>query len=383
MEPLPSSPSTSWDSFLPVGHLSPFWSALLVYVAVNGLLLALLVVAARAALREHRRTRFAPGVRARGADLRPGPASLLGTILDDGRGAVAHVVIRQILLDRDGVPVMWEETARELRARPFVLVLADGTKVPVVPTAGTRLVASATADRLRGAPGAERTLSARVEPGAAVLVSGELVVQPDADGALYRDAAGAFALSAGAREPLTLNALPREERAAGREARAWALALALAFVGLNAGLFRDYHVLCARGVHAWAMVATADGHAVADLEAWRRAPLARGCVPAHDARDCRVELWLREPGTARHVAVAGAIPREAFGLVVEYPIARVPVLVVPGDALRIQVGEGATVPRFEALAALVLLCFALGVFVLRFAYPAQPWYRQRRVTSPA
>jgi hypothetical protein len=107
---------------------------------------------------------------------------LAGTIVDDGGGAVAEVVVEQELEHKDGL-TRWREERRTPTVRPFRVRLDGGAIISVDDVAGWRLwwpmpPAGATEGRVR-----QRI--ARVMPGERVVVAG-VRAQASAGGAPYR-----------------------------------------------------------------------------------------------------------------------------------------------------------------------------------------------------
>ena len=129
--------------------------------------------------------------------LRPGPAVVKGTVLEDGGdGAPVRIEIDQRGVEEHGskgsVSHRWTERSRVVRARPFRLRLEDGQELGVEPDERLFLVDNLelTPNKLHKPLAPIRTLVAELSPGEEVYAVGAIEERPDptAEPMSYRSA---------------------------------------------------------------------------------------------------------------------------------------------------------------------------------------------------
>jgi len=159
--------------------------------------------------------------------LAPGPVTLRGTV-ESPEGAPVVLTIRQ-RAEASARSTRWRETGRELTAKPFVLVLDDGERVRVEPSADAHVWV----DLQRGeSDGASRTVLGKLLPGDRTDVSGHLRMGEgvDPDGG-YRGTARMLRLDPPREGRMRFCSVRLIERLASE--RAWAVA----FLGLSSAVF--------------------------------------------------------------------------------------------------------------------------------------------------
>jgi hypothetical protein len=214
--------------------------------------------------------------------LEAGAVALAGIVEAAGEEPPVSVVIEE---RRDASD--WHEVRRVVEARPFVLRLACGTAVEVVP--GPAPLLRDALDAVASIDGDRRRRAARLSRGEQVFVRGVLRV-PGSGGSPYRADVRAV-LEAPRRRPMVLSteALSGElERRAG--AHMFRAVMLLLPLGASALLYLGFHVrallhLVAGGeapailfdVYVWIMVIAGSAIAGALISAWKERPWhARG-----------------------------------------------------------------------------------------------------------
>jgi hypothetical protein len=204
--------------------------------------------------------------------LRAGPAVVRGrVVLAEGEKTAVRVEIDQIGTEtrgsKGGYTHAWNESARRVIARPFLLELPSGEILPVTPNSDVLLVDRI--DTVRRTADNLRTLSAELTPGEEVWAAGVLVEEPDPRGAFagYRDVPKKRLVlrGAGRRQRLELSSQPRGDRyrARARFHQRW-IAYALVALGIVHGtIFFVYHARTFAGRVSYA-------HVVDKREYWTR-----------------------------------------------------------------------------------------------------------------
>jgi hypothetical protein len=220
------------------GALLAAWILVLVARAVRALLQAREALSAVA-------TRVRPGVHTLRGITRPEPGS---------EGAPVSLTVHQTGEARQGKHgpfVIWRESRRETRARPFYLELPSGERVRVEPSVEALHYVDdlAISQRL---PGANlRTRTASLDPGEVVFVRGELQrgVDPHGDPQGYRDAGARGLVMRPGSEGILVSSLPVDQPHRRRASHDLTFAaLGLTLLGLaQLVLFDDYRVLRRQG----------------------------------------------------------------------------------------------------------------------------------------
>jgi len=158
---------------------------------------------------------------------------------------------------RNGRYVLWTETSRSLRERPFLLRTDAGTLVRVEPSGRIELV-----DRLEPPrrQGVERQQVAKIAPGDRIWVRGVLTSAGARDGGPYRGEGSSgsvpHTLRPGRDRPLFISSQPveSEERATARLHGLFGAGLLTALILSQLGIFGSYRALRSRGVPGTAYV---------------------------------------------------------------------------------------------------------------------------------
>lgn len=240
--------------YAPWDRLNPQLSAVVANGLCGALLAAWIVVLVARAVRELLRAREAlSGVATR---VRPGVHTLRGITRPEpgSEGAPVSLTIHQTGEARQGKHgpfVIWRETRRDTRARPFYVELPSGERVRVEPTVESlRYVDDlAVSQRLPGAN--QRTRTASLDPGEGVFVRGELQrgVDPHGDPQGYREAGARGLVLRPASDGMLVSSHPVDAPHRRRAAHDLTLAaLGLALLGVcQLVLFDDYRVLRRQG----------------------------------------------------------------------------------------------------------------------------------------
>lgn len=240
--------------YAPWDRLNPQLSAIVANGLCGALLVAWILVLVARAVRELLRAREA--LSAVATRVRPGVHTLRGITRPEpgSEGAPVSLTIHQTGEPRQGKHgpfVIWRETRRDTRARPFYLELPSGERVRVEPTVeALRYVDDlAISQRLPGAN--QRTRTASLDPGEAVYVRGELQrgVDPHGDHRGYRDAGARGLVMRPASEGILVSSHPVDQPHRRRASHDLTLAaLGLALLGVcQLVLFDDYRVLRRQG----------------------------------------------------------------------------------------------------------------------------------------
>lgn len=347
-----------FDAFTPIDHLSPGWSAVVVFGLAPGM------TALHFAAMRHREQE-ALGELARYEQPHDGLRLVEGVVVSDGEEAsAATIVINERQIEKQGKTTRytaWVETKSRTTARPFSLQGPDGTVTHVEPGDAPYVDRKATTEVQ--APGSsDRTTRTRLHhllPGARVFVYGRTLAPGGAEG--YREPANT-ALVAPADRPLEVHAespVPRLREEA-RQARRWqGFGLAgLAVIG--AVVFSGYlaEVLLGRTLDATVT----------------RVSTSRVRSGAHSSRE--VDVLCATP----RVGAVGASTEEVCTTAERFDAAAFH----EGDPVRVLVVDGLDDRRVGAsgslheIAALVGLS-ALGVFLVGAARgPVAPWRTRPR-----
>jgi hypothetical protein len=240
--------------YAPWDRLNPHLSAVLANGLCGALLAAWILVLVVRAVRELMRAREA--LAAVATRIRPGLHTLRGiTRTEPGsEGAPVSLTIHQVGEARQGKHgpfVIWRESRRDTRAKPFYVELPSGERVRVEPNVDAlRYVDDlAISQRLPGAN--QRTRTASLDPGEAVFVRGELQrgVDPHGDPHGYRDAGARALVMRPARDGILVSSHPVDQPHRRRAAHDLTFAaLGLTLLGLGQlVLFDDYRVLRRQG----------------------------------------------------------------------------------------------------------------------------------------
>lgn len=343
-------------------------ASLLVVVLLG--IVAIAALFALAMVHARRASRWADQEATRaGAELRPGRVLVQGIVEAAGDAPVLGLTVlqrgRQFETDHD-VRHLWTERARRVEARPFHLVLDDGTRVRVDADRRTIVVAPFAGSRAGGP--AERARLAAIAPGARVWIDGVVRRGSPSDG-------DAFVLAAA--RPLgrllVATAAPESfhrERAAWH--RRWAKRFAFLFVALQLLAFGRYWALRFAGRVVEAPVASVHASQAAApgglvwhwiVKATWAAP--QGAIPLEDDTS---EAFFAQ-ASPRERAGDGAIGREK-------PAPTVRFLLLRGFPEVQSIGTRPTIDRSTAWrAAIVIAAFAL-------AYAVRSWRTRARQASP-
>jgi hypothetical protein len=240
--------------YAPWDRLNPQLSAIVANGLCGALLAAWVFVLIARAVRELLRAREA--LSAVATRLRPGVHTLHGvTRLEPGtEGPPVSLTIHQIGEARQGKHgpfVIWRESRRDTRARPFYVELLTGERVRVEPSVDAlRYVDDlAISQRLPGVN--QRSRTASLDPGEPVFVRGELQrgVDPHGDPQGYRDAGARGLVMRPAVDGILVSSHPVDQPHRRRAAHDLTFAaLGLALLGLcQLVLFDDYRVLRRQG----------------------------------------------------------------------------------------------------------------------------------------
>lgn len=240
--------------YAPWDRLNPQLSAIVANVLCGALLAAWVVVLVARAVRELLRAREA--LSAVATRVRPGVHTLHGvTRLEPGsEGAPVSLTIHQIgeaKQGKHGPFVIWRESRRDTRARPFYVELPSGERVRVEPTVDSLRYVDDLAISQRQ-PGANlRTRTASLDPGEAVFVRGELQrgVDPHGDPLGYRDAGARGLVMRPSTDGILVSSHPVDQphrRRASHDLTFAALGLVLLGV-CQLVLFDDYRLLRRQG----------------------------------------------------------------------------------------------------------------------------------------
>jgi hypothetical protein len=240
--------------YAPWDRLNPQLSAILANGLCGALLAAWIVALVARAVVELLRAREALASVA--TRLRPGVHTLRGiTRAEAGcEGSPVSLTIHQIGEARQGKHgpfVIWRESRRDTRARPFYVELPSGERVRVEPTVEALHYVDdlAVSQRL---PGANlRTRTASLDPGETVFVRGELQrgVDPLGDAQGYREVGARALVMRPAADGILVSSHPVDRPHRGRAAHDLTFAaLGLTLLGLcQLVLFDDYRVLRRQG----------------------------------------------------------------------------------------------------------------------------------------
>jgi hypothetical protein len=191
-----------------------------------------------------------------------GECVLAGVIeSEDGPGRVVGVELHQKCTEirtKNGTSYRWDETSRQVDARPFHLRLDDGRSVRIEPDGRTFVVDAL--DGVRMIDSKQRVRTAEVSAGDRVFVLGELVPGYDPRAQLqsgYRgDRAGSLVVRAHARRPMLVSTEVPSARHVRREGfhGNWALVFTVALLLTHLLAFRTFDVLALTGTRVEATV---------------------------------------------------------------------------------------------------------------------------------
>jgi hypothetical protein len=201
------------------------------------------------------------------APLAVGAATVIGVVKTDDRKAAIVLRIEQSGTEQkygDGWTHEWGEISRTIAARTFVLRTKSGVAVTVEPGA-TPLVIEEVRERKRPSD-TERVCEARIEHGATVRVSGQLIGPGEARRGPYRGGVSGWVLVPPDGGSMLVSAKPlADAQRPGEQAAFTPLAVAIALLVLvQLVLGYDYYPLALWGTAGTAEVVRLDTHVTRD-----------------------------------------------------------------------------------------------------------------------
>lgn len=360
---------------LAVSRLSGAWSRAITMGAVDAPMAGMLLAALVLSWTYRRRARAEAAVDPR-APLVSGPAVVVGVVeleAGDGRTAI-ELRVRQRgteSADKGSWSHRWDETGREVRARPFWVRRDDGVRVRVEPVAGKFALHDALSRVERRGP-ADRTRIAELTAGERVFVAGTLTgAAGGAPPSPYRSGGGTPVVRAPAFGRLLVSTEPPggTSAAQARFHRNWAVALVVFAAMLSAFLIPTYRVLTLFGEPV-----TADAVATRHWREWVKPKNGTGHWSDHYVVRARLEV----DGASRELE--DDCRSTLHALVRSGEQTAVPFVVVPSLPVFSQLGLHPTLVDWQAFVLIAVVVVLLLAYVLT-ARAMRPWYARRKIVD--
>lgn len=368
--PTPSLSVAARTPFSP-GQASPSASATV--AGGTTIAMAALLAAAVALIARHRRRARAEAALLPGALLAEGPAVVFG-VVEGGAGTESPVVVTiyqagSEYCNKGQWRHTWKEQRREVDARPFTLVRADGVRVSVEPD--ERVVVHDKLTEIRRHDVASRSRVATVRPGDEIHVTGELSGMSAGRGA-YRGSGAQPVLRPPRSSPMVVAHEPvgeteRERMRFHVKALAALVAAALALGALLA----PYVTFAFQG-----RVVQALATHTATWRVWVKPKNSAGYWQTHYA--VRAAAF-SNPQTGEPLTLDAECDRELYDRARAGQAEAIPFVVAGnGGGATYALGDRATLAR-GALVGLLLIVLAAGIAYPVVTHGTAPWYLRRKV----